>query len=288
MIDSEIHISAFADVLPKVALYSFSPENIGISLSSGSLNDNIIYYDQTARKYNFLDANFYLKRENEPYNFYKQGGINIIKTQEFKDIRGKPLEYLKEVIFLNRVHFINERYYHFLFFSDKEKESVTRRLLEMNTYYNEKYGYDSFRIDEINDSVDFDDINKSYNILEEKFAVKIELPYSGPKLIFLPKGYNKKLEEYSCILYMDNSINSSGLDLIIPNFILDGKKFSETLNNILIMSPPQELFSGFCDSDKCILRIVFSGLFKKILPDLFGTLSLYFPEVDISMYSLTV
>ena len=50
----------------------------------------------------------------------------------------------------------------------------------MNTYYNEKYGYDSFRIDEINDSVDFDDINKSHNILEEKFAVKIELPYSGP------------------------------------------------------------------------------------------------------------
>ena len=135
------------------------------------------------------------------------------------------MEYLKEVIFLNRVHFINERYYHFVFFSDKEKESVTRRLLEMNTYYNEKYGYDSFRIDEINDSFDFDDINKSCNILEEKFAVKIEieLPYSCPKLIFLPKGYNKKLEEYSCILYMDYSINSSGLDLIIPNFILDGK-----------------------------------------------------------------
>jgi len=30
------------------------------------------------------------------------------------------------------------------------------------------------------------------------------------------------------------------------------------------MSPPRELFSGFYDSDKCILRIVFSGLFKKI------------------------
>ena len=43
-------------------------------------------------------------------------GINIINTQEFKDIRGKPLEYHKEVIFLNRVHFINERYYHFVFF----------------------------------------------------------------------------------------------------------------------------------------------------------------------------
>jgi|GEM_PF-4364282 hypothetical protein len=45
MIDSEIRISAFAHVLPKVASYSFSPENIGIGLSSGSLNDNIIYYD---------------------------------------------------------------------------------------------------------------------------------------------------------------------------------------------------------------------------------------------------
>ena len=45
MLNSEIHISAFADVLPKVALYSFSPENIGIGLSSGSLNDNVIYYD---------------------------------------------------------------------------------------------------------------------------------------------------------------------------------------------------------------------------------------------------
>ena len=99
----------------------------------------------------------------------------------------------------------------------------------MNTYYNEKYGYDSFRIDEINDSFDFDDINKSCNILEEKFAVKIELPYSGPKLIFLPKGYNKKLEEYGCILYMDYSINSSGLDLIIPNFILDGKNSQKPL-----------------------------------------------------------
>lgn len=75
------------------------------------------------------------------------------------------MEYHKEVIFLNRVHFINERYYHFVFFSDKEKESVTRRLLEMNTYYNEKYGYDSFRIDEINDSVDFDVINKYNNTL---------------------------------------------------------------------------------------------------------------------------
>jgi len=139
------------------------------------------------------------------------------------------LKYHKEVIFLNRVHFINERYYHFLFFSDKEKESVTRRLLEMNTYYNEKYGYDSFRIDEINDSFDFDDINKSCNILEEKFAVKIELPYSCPKLIFLPKGYNKKLEEYSCILSMDYSINSSGLELIIPNFILDGKSSQKPL-----------------------------------------------------------
>jgi len=139
------------------------------------------------------------------------------------------LEYHKEVIFLNRIHFINERYYHFLFFSDKEKESVTRRLLEMNTYYNEKYGYDSFRIDEINDSVDFDDINKSYYILEEKFAVKLELPYSGPKLIFLPKGYNKKLEEYGCILSKDYLINSSGLELIIPNFILDGKSSQKPL-----------------------------------------------------------
>ena len=139
------------------------------------------------------------------------------------------MEYQKEVIFLNRVHFINERYYHFVFFSDKEKESVTRRLLEMNTYYNEKYGYDSFRIDEINDSVDFDDINKSHNILEEKFAFKIELPYSGPKLIFLPKGYDKKMEEYGCILYMDHSINSSGLGLIIPNFILDGKNSQKPL-----------------------------------------------------------
>ena len=45
MIDSEIHMSAFAEVLPKVALYSYSPENIGIGLSSGSLNDNVIYYD---------------------------------------------------------------------------------------------------------------------------------------------------------------------------------------------------------------------------------------------------
>lgn len=84
MIDSEIHISAFADVLPKVALYSFSPENIGIGLSSGSLNDNIIYYDQTARKYNFLDVNFYSKRENEPYNFYKQGVLILLKHKNLK------------------------------------------------------------------------------------------------------------------------------------------------------------------------------------------------------------
>ena len=68
MIDSEIHMSAFAEVLPKVALYSFSPENIGIGLSSGSLNDNIIYYDQTARK----------------YNFYKQGVLILLKHKNLK------------------------------------------------------------------------------------------------------------------------------------------------------------------------------------------------------------
>ena len=84
MIDSEIRISAFAHVLPKVASYSFSPENIGIGLSSGSLNDNIIYYDQTARKYNFLDVNFYSKRENEPYNFYKQGVLILLKHENLK------------------------------------------------------------------------------------------------------------------------------------------------------------------------------------------------------------
>jgi len=73
MIDSEIRISAFAHVLPKVALHSFSPENIGIVLSSGSLNDNIIYYDQTARKYNFLDANFYLKGRMSHIIFINRG-----------------------------------------------------------------------------------------------------------------------------------------------------------------------------------------------------------------------
>ena len=72
MIDSEIRISAFAEVLPKVALYSFSPESIGIGTSSGSLNDNI-YYDQTARKYNFLDANFYLKGRMSHIIFINRG-----------------------------------------------------------------------------------------------------------------------------------------------------------------------------------------------------------------------
>ncbi|MGC8547334.1 MAG: hypothetical protein ACP5MU_06765 [Thermoplasmata archaeon] len=288
MTDSEMHISMFANILPKVALYSFSAEKISTGLYIRSLNDMVVYYDQNSIKYNFLDANFLSGMENGPFDFYKQWNTKFIKTQEFKDIGGKPLEYLKEVIFLNRVPLINERYYHILFFSDKERESVTRRLLEMNTYYNKKYGNDSFRIDEINDSIEFEDIKKSYHMLEEKFAVKINIPYSGPQLTFLSKGYNKKLDEYSCILYINNSINSSKLDIIIPNFILDGRKFSETLDDILNMSPPPESFNGFCDSDKCMLMIVFSGLFKKVLPDMFKTLRLYFPEVDVSMYSLIV
>lgn len=276
---------SFESIFPKIALYSISSRKL-VSGGSNSSNNGLLYYNQNTKSYTFVKLPF-INGKNSESNYHNEGiETGTIYSILSKDIGGKPIEHLREVLFINRVPYFNGRYYHFILFTNREMESVTRRLLEMNNYYNKKFGNDYFRIDEITNSDDLTELSKFYISDEEKFAAEIAVPYTGPRLLFISRGYNGELEEYSCIFKINEELSLSKIEMLIPNFILDGKSFARIFNDILGDLPPHDYFYGFCNSNHCTLSMVFNGLFKDIVQKILERLEDGIPEVHVSFHEM--
>ncbi len=257
MFRAELQNNILLDYLfPRLAVFSIDPVRSKLLRNTECFNNSIIFYDYLTKSYKIIKVDL-SKSYSLSFNS-KFSSINLSK------IGGKALEYLKETIIYPKIYYFDKKLINFIFYTQKESESITRRLLEMNSYFTSNFGLHSFEIDHITYSNDFKKILRAYSDdIPVNFSIRI--PYSGPEIIFALKISIDNLENSELLINMNQSFSLTDIDFILPSLELSGNAILSFLKSINFHKIVPNSITGKCKKNICTVNISVSKYYKEFM-----------------------
>jgi len=147
---------------------------------------------------------------------------------------------------------------------------VSERLLSIQDAYNNIFGPESFKIEEITDAFDFHEFFK-YGELEEPFyEIEILIPYEGPNMKGLLKGYTINPLKDQFLVKYDNAQSILDLPTISEHLKLPTESLFDAFKDITEHFAFSSYYEGICEDGWCRVRWIYE---RKFIPDVIYSLN---------------